>query len=207
MIKSISYDQHEILENIITLHTGPIDCDVTYGKGNFYKKLPQPDLCFDLDPRPEYPHVRRADVRHLPLDDAVVCNVIFDPPFMVNTGPGAILKDHFGHIGRNFEELWQFYFLALEEIYRVLRPGGWLIFKCQDCVNAGVNNFSHVVICNYAQAVGFIPKDLFILLAKTRMSTSKWREQRNARKYHSYFWVFQKRNGRNRHEQTQPQLD
>ena len=39
----------------------------------------------------------------------------------------------------------------------------------------------------------FYPKDLFILLAKNRL-VADWqpKNQKNARKFHSYFWVFQK---------------
>lgn len=41
--------------------------------------------------------------------------------------------------------------------------------------------------------LGFYPKDLFILLAKSRL-VADWQKnsQKNARKYHSYFWVFEK---------------
>jgi hypothetical protein len=60
-------------------------------------------------------------------------------------------------------------------------------------VLSGVNNFTHVVICNQAVSLGFIPKDLFLLLAKNRMMHPKHKAQRHARKYHSYFWVLQKR--------------
>lgn len=37
---------------------------------------------------------------------------------------------------------------------------------------------------------GFYPKDMFILLAKSRLNDG--RKQQHARKYHSYFWVFKK---------------
>ena len=52
---------------------------------------------------------------------------------------------------------------------------------------------SHVFIMNEAVKIGFYPKDLFILLAKNRV-VADWqvKNQKNARKFHSYFWVFQK---------------
>ena len=38
-IKSIGFDQHEMIRNIITLHCPEgIECDTTYSKGNFYNK-------------------------------------------------------------------------------------------------------------------------------------------------------------------------
>lgn len=39
VIKSISYDQHEIIKNIISLYCSDgIELDTTYSKGLFYKK-------------------------------------------------------------------------------------------------------------------------------------------------------------------------
>ena len=192
MIKSISYDQNEILQNIVALHTGPIQADVTFGSGCFYKKaLPRPELCFDLEPR--VPGVVQADVRRLPLSDASIRTIMFDPPFMARTGPGATLKGRFGELMGTIKDLWNFYFLAMREIHRVLVPGGWCIFKCQDGVLSGVNNFTHAEIYNMSQSIGFKPVDLFILLAKHRMNHPKHARQVHARKYHSYFWCFQKR--------------
>lgn len=83
----------------------------------------------------------------------------------------------------------------LAEAYRVLKPDGILIFKCQDKVSSGKQYMSHVYIMNEAVRIGFYPKDLFILLAKSRL-VADWqkRNQRNSRKFYSYFWVFQKNN-------------
>ena len=39
MIKSISYSQAEILQNICALHIGQVEADVTYGSGCFYKNI------------------------------------------------------------------------------------------------------------------------------------------------------------------------
>lgn len=38
VIRSISYDQHEILYNIMKMHNNgkPFDCDITYSSGKFY---------------------------------------------------------------------------------------------------------------------------------------------------------------------------
>lgn len=201
IIKSISYSQRQILEDIQALFTGPIEADLTFGKGGLWAgSLWWPRLCFDLEPR--VTGVTQADVRQLPLATGSLASVIFDPPFMVTTGMGAKLKDRFGHIGRNFKELWDFYFLALGEIHRVLRPRGWLIFKCQDCVNSGKNHFSHVEIFNHAESLGFVTKDLFILAARNRMTPKNQQRQVHARKFHAYFWVFRKNGGRNGSAQT-----
>lgn len=191
MIKSISFSQEEILQSIVTLHTGPIQADVTFGSGCFYKSLSRPEFCFDLAPR--VPGVVAANVCRLPLRAGCLGSVMFDPPFLIKTGPGAKLKERFGSQVGNMQDLWNFYFLAMKEIHRVLIPGGWLVFKCQDGVLSGVNHFTHGEIYKMAVSLCFKPVDLFILLAKHRMRDPKHKVQRHARKFHSYFWVFKKK--------------
>jgi hypothetical protein len=176
----------------MALHTGPIQIDFTFGSGNFWKRLPAPKFCFDIAPKTK--KAIPADVRNIPLKDNSVVSCVFDPPFMMRTGPGSVLKERFQEIKGTIQDLWDFYFLAMKEIHRVLAPKGWLVFKCQDGVLSGVNNFTHCQIYNIATILGFVPKDLFILLAKNRMWCPTHKIQRHARKFHSYFWVFQKAN-------------
>lgn len=54
---------------------------------------------------------------------------------------------------------------------------------------------SHVFIINEAEKLGYYCKDMFILLAKNRI-VADWqlKNQKNARKFHSYFLVFEKSN-------------
>ena len=91
------------------------------------------------------------------------------------------------------KQLHQFYIDSMKEAYRILKKDGILIFKCQDKISSGKQYLSHVFIINEAIKIGFYPKDLFVLLAKNRL-VAQWqvKSQKNARKYHSYFIVFQK---------------
>lgn len=204
IIKSISYDQAEIIKNILLLHStsGHIDVDPTYSKGIFYKNtgIDEPTYKFDINPICE--DVKYADSRHIPLKDSSVEVEMFDPPFLATTGKSLNSNDNNNIINKRFGVypsellLHQFYVDSMIEAYRILKPNGILIFKCQDKISSGKQYMSHCFIMNEAVKIGFYPKDLFILIAKQRL-VADWQvknQKKNARKFHSYFWVFQKSN-------------
>jgi len=202
IIKSISYDQVEIINNIIKLHIekGVIDCDPTYSTGVFYKKnkITPPELKFDL--YPQSGDIIKSNSNNLPLDDETLDSIMFDPPFVVSKGPSLknpkkgsnIISSRFSSY-ESIPLLWEYYSQSLKEFYRVLKPKGVLIFKCQDTVSGGKNYFSHSFVMNKALEIGYYPKDLFVLMAKSRLISGNMKNQQHARKFHSYFWVFQKK--------------
>lgn len=203
MIKFVSYDQGEIIRWILQLHvpTGKIDCDPTYSIGNFYKNtgIDEPIYKFDINPQVE--GVEYGDSRSLPLPNGSINCMMFDPPFLATTGKSLTENNDNNKINKRFgvypseRDLHQFYIDSLKEAYRVLSDKGIMIFKCQDKVSSGKQYMSHCFIHNEAVKLGFYPKDLFVLLAKNRL-VADWqlKNQKNARKFHSYFWVFEKTN-------------
>lgn len=203
LIKSISYNQEEIIKWILKLHVPDkkIDCDPTFSKGNFYKDtgIEVPKYIYDIKPLSE--KVKQADCRKLPLDDNSLNCIIFDPPFLATTGASLSSRDNNNIINKRFgtysneKELHSFYADSMKEFYRILKNKGILIFKCQDKISSGNQYLSHVFIINKAIEIGYYPKDLFILLSKSRI-VADWqlKNQKNARKFHSYFIVFQKNN-------------
>jgi hypothetical protein len=196
-ISSINYDEQQIIRDILLLHGNGnyIDCDPTYSKGNFYKKgLPIPRYIFDKYPQSD--NVLQAESNNLPLANET-CNIImFDPPFVMSRQGyngekcSGIISNRFTSF-RSWKDLKIMYSSSLKEFFRILKPNGIVIFKCQDAVDAG-NIFTHCWVMQQAVELGFYPKDLFILLSKHRI-VDKSKQQRHARKYHSYFWVFQKK--------------
>jgi SAM-dependent methyltransferase len=193
LIKSISYDQDEILSWIIELYCPDgFDLDPTYGKGNFYKNIPEPRLKFDVNPG-NIPGVKQADCTKLPLEDKSLNSIMFDPPFIAaipKEKATGIISTRFGYYRNVQTELWGMYHKALKEFYRILKPNGVLVFKCQDTIDAGKQYLSPVEIINCAINLGFYPKDLFILLARNRIIGKTHHKQQHARKFHSYFIVF-----------------
>ena len=197
VISSINYDEQEIIRNILELHVPSklIDCDPTYSIGNFYKKgLSQPTYKFDKFPSIE--GVVEATSDNLPLGRESIDTIMFDPPFVIGGANYKESKEGSCIIAKRFtnftswEELQKMYSGSLKEFYRVLKHDGVVIFKCQDCVASAKQHFSHVWLMYEAVKQGFYPKDLFILLAKNRLTDK--RKQQHARKYHCYYWVFKK---------------
>ncbi|MCP4648723.1 MAG: hypothetical protein GY853_01405 [PVC group bacterium] len=194
MITTISYNQEEIIKNIIQLYCPQgIELDPTYSKGVFYKNIEKPFHRFDLHPQIE--GVREADCRELPLGGESVSSIMFDPPFVgasQKDGKPGVIKTRFGYY-KNIPILWDMYIDALKEFHRILKENGILIFKCQDTIESSKQYFSEFKIIKEALALGFYPKDKFILLAKSRLMSPNMKVQQHARKFHSYFLVFIKK--------------
>jgi len=201
VIKSINFSQQDIINNIIKLHipSGEIDCDPCFSKGVFYKngKVKEPKYKFDIEPQRE--DVIKCDCKNLPLNNDSINSLIFDPPFLCSIGPSLknskpgsnLMHKRFSSFF-SMPELWKFYEDSMKEFYRILNDNGILIFKCQDTVSGGINYFSHYLIMKKAIEIGYYPKDMFVLLAKSRMSSPNHKNQQHARKFHCYFLVFQK---------------
>ena len=81
LIKSISYDQSEIIQGILKLYCkdGVIDIDPTYSKGVFYKNngIESPIHKYDL--MPQIDGVKQANCIDLPFEDSEFNTIMFDP--------------------------------------------------------------------------------------------------------------------------------
>ncbi len=188
-ILSVSYNQHEIIQNILDLNCEGknIDCDPTYSRGNFYKHgIEKPKHCFDINPQKSF--VIQVSLNKLPLENDSIEVLMFDPPFVCGTG---IIRSRFSSF-KNIPELLKLYESSIIEFNRILKTKGILIFKCQDVVNGGKNYLIHFNVINLAVKNGFKAKDLFILFKHFRIIDPNIKKQQHARKFHSYFLVFEK---------------
>lgn len=192
VIKSVCHSDTEVLTNIRNLFLDDwFDLDPTYSKGNFYKETPQPKLKFDLSPQSE--DVVQADCRHLPLTNDSISSIIFDPPFMFGTHgqtKNNIMNKRFTMFD-TWPELCIMYQDSLKEFYRILKKNGILAFKCQDYTDSKTT-MTHCLVYQWATTMGFYAKDIFILVATGGRIYNPKLTQRHARKFHSYWFIFQK---------------
>jgi hypothetical protein len=177
--------------------------DVTYGKGVFWRLVPEGHC--EVIPSDVTTGI---DCRALPYSDESIDAVVLDPPYMHTPGGTA----HQGH--QNFEQYYRnnggeaaplddpskkyhdavldLYYKAGKEAWRVLRDSGIFIVKCQDEVCANKQRLTHVELINEFATYGFVCEDLFVLVRNNKPGVSRVLKQVHARKNHSYFLVFQK---------------
>ena len=174
--------------------------DVTYGKGIFWKNVP--DGLYNVLPTDIKTGV---DCRNLPYKDGEIDCVVLDPPYMHTPGGTA----HVGHQGyekyyknnetvnltpkKYHEAVLDLYFMASKEAYRVIRDKCVLIIKCQDEVCANKQRLTHVEIINELLKMDFDVVDLFVIVRINKPGVSRILKQIHARKNHSYFLVFRKK--------------
>jgi len=217
-------DNSEVFPEILDLHVpaGAVVADVTFGKGVFWKKVPDGQytvLASDISLKQSVrlPHYVEAkdgvDCRQLPYVDGSIDCVVLDPPYMeglyrkkedhmAGNGTYSAFRDCYSS-GQATKQgpKWHgavvdMYVKAGGEAYRVLKDKGILIVKCQDEVSANLQRLTHVEIITAYEHFGFYAKDLFVVCRKNRAGVSRIKKQEHARKSHSYFLVFQKRNVR-----------
>lgn len=199
----------DVFRQILELHVpdGARVADVTYGKGAFWRTV-DPDRyelhASDLK--------TGTDCRDLPYDDASMDALVLDPPYMeglfresaqnlAGAGSHAAFRENYsnGEETRHkpggpkyHDKVLELYFEAGREATRVLKNYGVFIVKCQDEVSANRQRLTHVELIN-GWDEEFYCKDLFVVTRRNRPVVSRMIKQEHARKNHSYFLIFIKR--------------
>lgn len=211
IIKNISFDQSEILYNIMKLYNGgnPFECDITASELKFYEgrgrggkyDIPLPELLFDV--YPQDPRVKKiTPFERLPLPDNSLSSIICDLPFVISPHKcPSIVNNVEGSnlISKRFssfypaEELYENIYWWIKEGFRVLKKDGILVWKMQSTVSGGRQVWASPFSFLCATKLGFYAVDEFILEAKARLiASSKINTQQHSRKYTSNFFVFRK---------------
>ncbi|MFH0911543.1 MAG: DNA methyltransferase [Planctomycetota bacterium] len=195
----------EVFPQILRLHVprGARVADVTFGKGVFWKNIPEQEyrlLPTDIK--------TGTDCRKLPYRNGEIDCVVLDPPYMeglyrsdnsfAGNGTHSSFRDHYSNgnrppeLGNKWHDaVLELYVRATIEAKRVLKPNGILIVKCQDEVSAGIQRLTHVEIIMNLIHLGFYPKDMFVMVRRNKPGVTRVIRQLHARKNHSYFLVFQ----------------
>jgi hypothetical protein len=191
VVKTAYFDEKDLINDLMWLHNSaqPFDVDPTYSTGRFWQGLPEPVYKFDLSP--QLPEVNQSDCRNLPFESGQVGSIMFDPPFITEGTSKSKIKQRFTAF-QSLDELKQMYSESLKEFYRILRPNGLLVFKCQDITYYHKQFLTHVWLINVATQIGFYSKDLFILIRDNVLLGAHIKKQQHARKTHSYFVVLKK---------------
>jgi hypothetical protein len=214
----------ELFRRIAELHLpeGWTVADVTYGRGAFWKSIPEgsyhllaSDLAEDEPKRKAYAsYTPGVDCRDLPYEDASVDAVVLDPPYMegffrrlsgqkAGGGTHSAFRQAYARGSGEHKEgpkyhdaVTDLYLRAGLEAWRVVRPGGRVIVKCQDEVSANKQRLTHVEIITGYEDMGFYCKDLFVLVRRNSPGVSRLVKQVHARKNHSFFLCFERPKGR-----------
>ena len=210
IIKNISFDQSEILWNIMQLYNDgkPFDCDMTASELKFYGErggkynIPVPKILFDVYPQSE--NIQKIEKwGNLPLEDNSIHSIVIDLPFVVSpaNSPSAVNPNKGSQlIARRFaayypvDNLYLSYYNWLRNAYRVLDEGGICVFKEQSVISGGIRHNTDEFSYMAAERVGFKMVDKFILEAKARLiSNAKYKDgQKHSRSFTSQFLVFVK---------------
>jgi hypothetical protein len=195
VIKSVGFSDEEILNSILSLYvpSGRFDLDPTYSRGNFYNKTNILHPVHKSDLNPESPEIMEFDCRKLPHLANSIKTIVFDPPFMFGTHgqtKNNIMNKRFTMF-HSFGELEQMYKESLWEFHSILIPNGYLFFKCQYYTDSKTT-MTHCFVWQWAQEAGFYAQDLFVMVTKNGRIYNPNLVQRHARKFHSYWFVFNK---------------
>jgi len=188
---SIFQKDEEILKALSEIHLKGnwYDLDCTYSKGVFYKNIEQPKIKSDLFPISE--DIIKSDSQNLYfIKNNKINSIIFDPPFLFRNRKAVNNDKICGRFSyfKSFDELILMYENSLKEFMRILKPRGYLFFKCQDMTD-GKFYCSHNEIINIAKKLGFELKDIAIKYNKNKLQADA-KQQNCVAKVHSYWLVF-----------------
>jgi hypothetical protein len=209
VLSSYVSDNADVFRSILGLHVedGAVIADVTYGKGVFWKSVDLSRYTLNATDLKT-----GTDFRDLPYEDGSIDVLVLDPPYMeglfrtstdnlAGAGSHAAFRENYSDSSvtdykdggpKYHDKVLELYFQAGVEAKRVLRNHGLFIVKCQDEVSANRQRLTHVELINEWET-DFYCKDLFVVTRTNKPGVSRLIKQEHARKNHSYFLVFVKR--------------
>jgi hypothetical protein len=210
--KSVSYNQDEILYNIIQLYNNgePFELDPTASILGFYNKskefpVPVPRFLYDVNPDPKYSEVKQLEnPKKWPFETNSLQSICVDLPFVISCGPSLDIpkeeakENNVCIISNRFSgfypagDMFETYYDFLHEAFRILKPEGICVWKTQRTISGGKTLMTPEVSWMFATQIGFYPIDRFTLCAKARLIGGNIKKWMHSRSYDSQFYVFKK---------------
>ena len=196
---AITGNNADLIKHVLQIY--PLDgldvVDFTYGKGTFWKKVDINKFrgFASLDVNPKVDGILKCDFRKTPFGEQFDA-VFFDPPYRPYATKRSAIEQAYANLettkNYSIKDLAELYNGGIVEAYRVLKPGGLLFVKMQDCVSSGKQHRQTITVYNQAIDAGFEDQDKFILINKSPLHFPGWKKQMHARKNYSELWVFKK---------------
>lgn len=164
--------------------------DPTYGEGVFWTKYTPWNLTAS-DLKGDGVVVLAHDFTNLPHPDGTFDVVVFDPPYKLNGTPSKGDERYGVDVKATWQERMQLCRVGATECARVLRVGGFLLWKCQDQVSSGAVRWQTIDFTHHAESLGLTLVDRFDRLGG-RPQPGK-RRQLHAHGRPSTLLVFQKK--------------
>jgi tRNA G10 N-methylase Trm11 len=166
--------------------------DPTYGKGVWWK-LWQPDNLIIRSNLTD----SNFDFRNMEFEDNYFDVITYDPPYVATGGKATnsnidTMRDGYGinEAPKTAGELQTLINDGLTEMYRVIKPSGLVLTKCQDYVTSGKLHAGTYWTMKHGLELGFTVYDRFEHLGKARAQPPRLR-QLHARRNLSTLIVFQ----------------
>jgi hypothetical protein len=201
VLTSYQCNNDYLIAQVARLYFRPGDriADVTFGDGRFWRRVDLSQYEFhpsDILTVPDHPY----DCRNLPYRSGSFNVHVYDPPY-IHQRRGQPRQRIHGADYKNAEttgwftyaEIIQLFRDGMAEGYRILKPGGLMLVKCQDQIDeAGRQRMAHIEVHDLAvNELSMEVEEIFVLTQPSPLLRFG-RSTRHARKNHSYLWVFRK---------------
>lgn len=144
--------------------------DCTYGMGVFWKRW-QPERLTTHDLK-----LDGVDFRHLPHDDDTFDASVIDGPYKLN-GAGSEPDIRYGvDLYASWQGRHALICEGITENARVVKPGGYVLVKCQAQVCSGAIRWQDRIFADHGEGVGLVLVDRFDLLGKGRKQPKRTRQ-------------------------------
>lgn len=169
--------------------------DVTYGRGNFWTSYrPSGLVKCDLRQTSRDLDFAGVDFRDLPFQDNSADVVVMDPPYRLSGAPDR--EDFDDRYGLQEKMSWRERIKTIHdgitECARIVKPGGYLLLKCQAQVASGAVRWQDIDFVLQGKACGMTLVDRFDMIPTGPRPQPKGRRQVHAHGRPSTLLIMQK---------------